>query len=578
MTLALQGTGVSSGIAIGPAHVLHRDELEVLEYVLPEDVIDDEIQRFERALNATRSHLHELRNHIPRSTSQDIIEFIDTHLLMLGDSAFSKVPIQIIQEQHCNAEWALKMQRDTLVKIFDEMDDEYLRTRRDDIDHIVNSIQRELLNSPVYHRVGHQQEQRLSGHIIVAHDLSPAETVLLQHQGISAFVLETGGPTSHTAILSRSLGIPAIVALHNAMQFINDHETIIIDAQPGIVIGLPDRTTLRHYQIRKRETPSANRVAKPSPTRSQDGTHIRLLANIELPEDLTATVQSGADGVGLYRTEFLYMNRETAPSEEEQYEVYRHLAQQLRQKPVIIRTLDLGADKQINNMPHLSAPANNPALGLRAIRYCLQNPLYFIPQLRAILRASAHGNVKMMIPMLSSVTELLQVLRIIDTIKQQLRENDIDFDENIPLGGMIEVPAAALNARMFAEYLDFFSIGTNDLVQYTLAIDRVDDKVSYLYDPVNPAVLQLIANTIQAGNESAINVSMCGELAADPRYTPLLLGLGLTGFSMHPHNFDEIRSIICESNVNLLKTRVKTLLSSTSHAQFNELLETFVQA
>ena len=573
MTLALQGTGASNGIAIGPVHIMRRDSIEIIEYTLEEDRIEDEIRRFLGALDTTKLHLQHVREQIPADTRNDIASFIDTHLLMLDDSTLSKVPVQLIQELRCNAEWALKLQRDALVNVFDEMDDPYLRTRRDDVDHVVNSVLRILLNSPIYHQVDHHQEHRLTGHIIVADDLSPADTVLMQHQGIGGFVIERGGPTSHTAILARSLGIPAIVGLRHAHEFLNDHETIIIDGRRGILIGSPDTHILQHYLLTKRHeqlVQEEHRRNRDVPAITRDGISISLNANIELPDDLKLTLQTGAEGVGLYRTEYLFMNREEPPGEEEQYEVYRTIVQKLAGKPLTIRTLDLGADKQIDG--NASSVSTNPALGLRAIRLCLKEPALFFPQLRAIYRASAHGPVRLMLPMISSTQELLQILRHLDSVRHQLAQAGIPFDPKLPIGGMIEVPAAAINAGMLSEYLDFLSIGTNDLIQYTLAIDRIDDEVNSLYDPLHPAVLKLISMTINAGHSMNIPVTMCGEMAGDMQYTRLLLGLGLRNFSMHPNAIAEVKRTILQADTHRLTGRVNKLLQATSHDDFHHAL------
>jgi len=579
MSLSLQGTGVSSGIAIGPVHLLQRDTLEILEYMIPDEIIEDEILRFQRAIDVTREHLNQVRAQIPSETRSDITAFIDTHLLMLDDSTLSKIPIQIIRERQCNAEWALKLQRDALVRVFDEMDDPYLRTRRDDVEHVVTSIQRVLLNSPIYHRVSHFQEQRLNGHIIVADDLSPADTVLMQHQGVAGFVTETGGPTSHTAILARSLNIPAIVGLHNARNLLTDRETIVIDGRRGAIIANADTKILHYYLKKKRENQiqlSEHRESVDVPAITRDGVAITLQANVELPEDLDAMQTSGAEGIGLFRTEYLFMNREQPPGEEEQLEIYRALVEQMDGKPLTIRTLDLGADKQVDGGRHDSAFPTNPALGLRAIRLCLQEPGLLYPQLRAIYRASAQGPVRIMIPMISNTAELIQILRHIDSVRNQLTRQGLSFDSAVPVGGMIEVPAAAINARMFCEYLDFLSIGTNDLIQYTLAIDRIDDEVNYLYDPLNPAVLKLIRMTLQAGHETDTPVTMCGEMAGDADYTALLLGMGLRNFSMHPNSIAYVKRIILQSDVSLLNEQVNELLSAKTDSDFHIKLEQLI--
>lgn len=578
MALSLQGAGVSGGIAIGPIHILDRGELEINEYSLPDDLLAEEIERYTHALNIAKKQLRDIRGHIPASTPPDIAAFIDTHLLMLDDAALAKAPIEIIKSHHCNAEWALKLQRDTLVNVFDEMDDPYLRTRRDDVDHLVNSILRLLLNSPIHHGVMHIQEHRLSGHILVADDLSPADTVLMQHQGVAAFVTESGGPTSHTAILARSLRIPAIVGVHHARQFLNDGETIIVDGYRGWLVASPNEHILQDYQWQRKKRQQQH--AEFIKTRTQaavtlDGTAIALRANIELPDDVPGVEEVGAEGVGLYRTEYLFMNRSTPPDEEEQFGTYLDVIKNLAGKPLTIRTIDLGADKQVDGGRPGSAIGTNPALGLRAIRLCLKEPALFLPQLRAILRVSAFGPVRMMIPMISNTQELLQILLLVQQTKRQLERQNISYDPSMPIGGMVEVPAAALNAEMFLQHLDFLSIGTNDLIQYTLAIDRIDDEVSYLYDPLNPAVLQLIATTLKAGRLHNKPVTMCGEMAGDTSYTRLLLGLGLCDFSMHPNTLPEVKYIITNSHRGKLMKLASGLLTATNHQQFYTQLEAF---
>ena len=576
MSLAIQGSGVSSGIAIGPVHILRRNTLEISEYHLAAEDIEEEINRYQSALNTAAQQLRDLRNNIPDSTPEDITEFIDTHLLMLQDSTLTKAPIEIIRQQHCNAEWALKQQQDALVKVFDEMDNDYLRTRRDDIDHVVNGIQHLLLASSTSHGSATNSESRFHGHILIADDLSPADTVLMQHQGIAAFITEGGGPTSHTAILARSLRIPAIVGMHHISDYLKDNETIVVDGSRGWLLANVDDDCLEFYRQRRSEEEQRVRAylqTRDDPAVTQDNTTITLNANIELPDDVAAVHEMGAQGVGLYRTEFLFMNRTQPPDEQEQYEVYREVLDKLAGKPLTIRTLDLGADKQVDGGREDANIATNPALGLRAIRLCLKEPELFLPQLRAILRASASGPVRMMLPMLSTIQELQQVLRLIKHTQEQLRLYKLDFNPNIPIGVMIEVPSAAIMAHMFTPHVDFLSIGTNDLIQYTLAIDRIDDEVNYLYDPLSPAVIHLIATILRAGQKSQTPVTMCGEMAGDPMYTKLLLGLGLTEFSMHPNSLPQIKHLIANNHIPKLEKHVTELLQCQDHESYIHLLE-----
>jgi phosphotransferase system enzyme I (PtsI) len=565
MTIALHGVGVSRGIAIGKVHVVKRDQLDIREYSIKKPRLDDEIKRFENALANARQQLRAIRKHIPASTSADIEAFIDTHLLMLDDVALTEEPMRLIRELSCNAEWALKLQRDALVTVFDEMDDAYLRTRKDDVDFVVNRIQRVLLNqSPLQHE---KPDQRLTGYIVMANDLTPADTVLMQHHGIAAFATEFGGPTSHTAILARSLGIPAIVGLQNALRYVKDNEEIILDGSRGIILVDPDRHELSHYQrLQKEEKRYLNnlRKLKNKPAITLDEVPVALQANIELPKDFETVVEVGANGVGLYRTEFLYMNRETPPDEEEHYATYKEVIDILKGLPLTIRTLDLGADKQVDGGRQSGPVTTNPALGLRAIRLCLKEPALFRPQLRAIIRASVHGPVRIMIPMLSNVHEMQQVLQMINDIKAELDELNIPYDHDLQIGGMIEVPAAAVCADIFAKQLDFLSLGTNDLIQYTMAIDRVNDEVNYLYDPLNPAVLKLIHTTIKAGKKENIPVAMCGEMAGETKYTRLLLGLGLREFSVHPATLLEVKQIIIDSNIGELQVLANKALKAST--------------
>ena len=572
MSITLSGVGVSRGIAIGKVHLLQRGQLEIPEYVVPEKFVAEEVSRLKNAVRAAREQLKAIRNHIPSSKTADISLFIDAHLLMLKDSMISEETIKLIRQQQCNAEWALKQQRDNVVAIFDSMDDPYLRTRSEDIDQVVNRVQSLLLDESSHNS---DLDSRLKGCILVADDLTPADTVLMQHYGVAGFVTEFGGPTSHTSIIARGLGVPAIVGLRNARHYLKDNEEVIIDGRAGHLLANIDDRILRHYRRRQREEKHRVRELKElkgKPAITLDGKAITLHANIELPEDIPAVKKAAADGIGLYRTEFLYMNRLDTPDEEEQYKAYRHVVKSLKGAPITIRTFDLGADKQVDGITNSKPLSSNPALGLRAIRLCLRDTTLFMPQLRAILRASAHGPVRIMIPMLSNLAEVQQVKQLIDEAKLELDRKGIAYADNIPVGGMIEIPAAAISANQFAKQLDFLSIGTNDLIQYTLAIDRIDDEVNYLYDPVHPAVLQLIHMTIRAADKAGIPVSMCGEMAGDPRLTRLLLGLGLREFSMHPSVLLEIKQTINNSDIRLLEKPARKTIHSARQSDVEKII------
>ncbi len=573
MSLLLIGTGVSRGIAIGKARVLQHGQPDIPEYAIPRRRADAEATRYRDALKRTQHELESIREQVSGSLSTEIVSFLDTHILMLRDSTFAQAPVERIRAQLCNAEWALKQQRDILVRMFEDMDDAYLRSRREDVDHVVNRIQRILLDQEMH--AGREDHRRPEGRIVLADDLNPADLVLMHHQGLIACATESGGPLSHTTILARSLRIPMIVGIHHVRHYVHDEELVVMDGDRGVILADVDEASLQHYRKRQKQqqryrTTLTRLRGKPAITR--DGRPVKLQGNIELPEDATHLRRTGADGVGLYRTEFLFMNRETPPDEEEQLHAYRGVVRALEGAPVTIRTLDLGGDKPAQGGAGAGAPCTNPALGLRAIRRCLRDTALFKPQLRAILRASAHGPVRIMIPMFSSLQEIAQVRGLIEETKRELIKEAMPFDPEIDVGGMIEVPAAAVAAARFAARLDFLSIGTNDLIQYTLAIDRVDDEVTYLYDPLHPAVLQLIHTVIRAGRRAGIPVSMCGEMAGDVHYTRLLLGLGLTEFSMHPASLLEVKHIVNESHAGDLGRLAERLLETDAPEETAQLL------
>lgn len=570
--LALHGKGVSAGIAIGRAYVLKRERVKVPQYVVPQALIDDEIRRFLTAIDKARGELTDIRDHIPPTAPLEAASFIDTHLLILSDAMVSSAPINDIRENQWNAEYALKAQSDRLIAVFEQMDDPYLRNKKVDVSQVVERVLRNLVNPD--EREDEPVPGDLEGRIIVAHDLAPADTVAFKNKGISAFVTDLGGPISHTAILARSLGIPAIVAVHGASRYVSSDDELIVDGKRGALLIAPDNAVVDEFRRRARKIEQARRdleTLRTSEAISRDGIPVRLLANIELPEDIDSVKEVLASGIGLYRTEFLFMNRKVAPGEDEQFEAYTRVVRAVGGRAVTIRTLDIGADKRIDIDPPVTTA--NPALGLRAVRLCLQDLGAFKLQLRAIIRASAFGDVRMMIPMLSNVDEIFRVIGLVRDLQDDLRRRNIAFDPKMPLGGMIEVPAAAVSADLFAAHLDFLSIGTNDLIQYTLAIDRVDDSVNYLYDPLHPSVLRLIARTIDAGREQGIPVAMCGEMAGDSRYTRLLLGLGLREFSMHPTALLEIKKIVRESNIAELEKHAAEIMRTRDSRRLQSLVD-----
>ncbi len=569
MSFAMHGVGVSGGIAIGYAHLISHAILEVPLYALSKPQIPSEVERFEAAIKATRTEMEGLRANIPADSPAEFGAFLNLHLLILEDSTLSKAPLDLIKNQRINAEWALKQQMDALLAQFEQIEDDYLRERKADVVQVVERVLKVLLGHP---GSASQPASADLSRILVAHDLSPADMMLFKQQRFAAFITDVGGATSHTAIVARSLNIPSIVALHHARQLIRENELLIVDGQQGVVIVNPDKQILAEYRLKQSqweiEKQKLKRL-KSAVATTLDGTVVKLHANIELPQDIPQVKASGATGVGLFRSEFLFLNRDDLPDEEEQFAAYRRVAQDMRGLPVTIRTLDLGADKQLR---FADRSGDNPALGLRAIRLCLSEPQMFHTQLRAILRASHYGKIQLLVPMLCSLSELRQTLHLIGHAKQELAQEGIPFDASIPIGGMIEIPAAALVVQSFVKSLDFLSIGTNDLIQYTLAIDRTDDTVAHLYDPLHPAVLQLIAMTIAVADKAGIPVSVCGEMAGDTVLTRLLLGLGLREFSMHPAHVLAVKQQILTSDLPHITAVAQKMLKTHEPEKLQQLL------
>ena len=572
-SFALHGVGVSGGIAIGRAQLVSHATLEVAHYTIDSGSVGAEIARFE---NALREVQHELEGLHAAMTGGDAPAefgaFLDVHWMILTDPTLSDTPKKIIAEQRCNAEWALIQQMNVLVEQFDTIDDLYLRERKADVVQVVERVLKRLLGKPgAVAPAGAEQHT-----ILVAHDLSPADVIQFKRHRYAAFLTDVGGATSHTAIVARSLAVPAVVATHNARQLIRENELLIVDGTNNVVIVNPDKSVLAEYRLKQSEFSLERarlRRLVTKPAMSIDGVEIELQANIELPGDLAQTLENGASGVGLFRSEFLFLNREGLPSEDEQYEAYRSVAEGMRGKPVTIRTFDLGADKQAAGLDGLARVAPNPALGLRAVRFCLAEPRLFLTQLRAILRASHYGKVKILIPMLVSVAEIDQTLSMIAQAKETLREQGIPFDSGVPIGGMIEIPAAVLAISTFLRRLDFLSIGTNDLIQYTLAVDRADDTVSHLYDPLHPAVLKLIAMAIVAAGRANVPIAVCGEMAGEVRLTRLLLGLGLTNLSMHPAHLLSIKQRVLTTDVAQARAFVARIQRTDDPERTAKLLE-----
>ena len=569
MSFTMHGIPVSGGIAIGHAHLVSHAKLEVAHYDVPPEQIAGELARFDAALKTVRGELGELRTQIPANAPQEFDAFLNLHLMILSDATLSSTPREIIEAEKCNAEWALKVQMDALLEQFDQIEDNYLQERKADVIQVVERLMKVLLGRPGYAPPSNDNESNL---ILVAHDLSPADVIQFKQHQFASFITDVGGTTSHTAIVARSLAIPSIVALHQARQLIRENELLIVDGTIGMIIVDPDPQALTEYRLRQHQWDlEKQKLKRLRGTRAAtlDNVEVELHANIELPGDVEHVLESGGTGIGLFRTEFLFLNRDNLPDEDEQFEAYRNVVREMEGLPVTIRTYDLGADKQINDTPTTS---QNPALGLRAIRLSLSEPLMFLAQLRALLRASHYGRLRILIPMLMSASEITQTLSFIAQARQQLEDKYIPFDREVKVGGMIEIPAAALGIQTFIKRFDFLSIGTNDLIQYTLAIDRSDDAVSHLYDPLHPAVINLIASVIKACNKAQTPVALCGEMAGDVRLTRLLLGLGLRQFSMHPASLLEVKQQVLKSNMRELMPLAARMLRATDADKLHALL------
>lgn len=574
VSFALHGIGVSRGIAIGRAQLVSHATLEVAHYTVPAARVDEEVARLAFAIEEVQKELTALHGTMTKSgeVPGEFGAFLDVHWMILNDPTIAEAPKRIIAEQRCNAEWALAQQMNVLVEQFEQIEDPYLRERKADVVQVVERVLKRLMGKPGVLPNAVAEERT----ILVAHDLSPADVIGFKQHHFAAFLTDLGGVTSHTAIVARSLAVPAVVATHNARQMIHDGELLIVDGTHHVVIVNPDRAVLAEYRLKQSELDLERqklRRLRGKPAETLDGQRVELHANIELPGDLAQVLESGASGVGLFRSEFLYLNRVGLPGEDEQFEAYRAVAAGLAGKPVTIRTFDLGADKSKEGLGGLSRVAPNPALGLRAVRFCLAEPKLFLTQLRAILRASHYGRVRILIPMLASVAEIDATLAMIEQAKESLRERGEPFDAEVPVGGMIEIPAAVLAIGSFLERLDFLSIGTNDLIQYTLAVDRADESVSHLYDQLHPAIVRLLALAIGDAVKAKVPIAVCGEMAGDTLMTRLLLGLGLRDFSMHPAHVPAVKQRVLTSDVGAIKPIVDRMRRTDSPAKLAALMD-----
>ena len=581
MTFSIHGLAVARGIAIGRAVLVASSRVDVAHYFIEPDQVKVELSRLAKAREAVLAELRTLHDNLPKESPPELAAILDVHMMLLEDEMLADGVANWVKDRLYNAEWAMTSQLDVVARQFDEMDDPYLRERKGDLEQVVERMLRHIKGNPhimaetqAKKPASRQQDLQLDDGmdvplVLVAHDLSPADMLQFKQSVFAGFVTDVGGKTSHTAIVARSLDIPAVVGARTASQLVRQDDWIIIDGDAGVVIVNPSPIILAEYSFKQRQAQlERERLSRlrHTPAITLDGQRVDLLANIEMPDDAPAALDVGAVGVGLFRSEFLFMGREgSLPDEEEQYAAYKRAVEGMQGLPVTIRTVDVGADKPLDRTVkdevHL-----NPALGLRAIRWSLADPAMFLTQLRAILRAAAHGQVNLLIPMLAHAREIQQTLVLLDKARQQLDQRGVAYGP-LKLGAMIEVPAAALSVKMFLRHFDFLSIGTNDLIQYTLAIDRADELVAHLYDPLHPAVLRLLADTIAEARAQGKSVSVCGEMAGDPAFTRLLLGLGLRTFSMHPTQILAIKQEVIRSDAARLEPWAQEVLASDEPAQ-----------
>ncbi len=569
-TKFIKGIGVSPGIIIGKAYLLDRKKIEAPAKVLPEFQVDQEVARFQDAVEESKKQLRMAKEKLLHEDAAGLSYILDTHLLLLEDKKLIENTVETIKQSWINSEWALKINLDRVRKVFDTIDDEYLKSRKTDVDYVGDRILRNLMGKET-ESISQIKEEV----IIVAHDLSPADTAQMSKDKVTAFVTDMGGRTSHTAIMARSLEIPAVVGSETATHSVNTGDTLIVDGTTGVVVVNPSLEIMQEYQERQRVRQKMERELfqyRDLPAETLDGYRVKVLANIELVDEIPSVLQHGAEGIGLYRTEYLYLNRKDLPSEEDHFNAYKKVVEGIYPHPAIIRTLDIGGDKFLS---HLDLAAEmNPAMGLRAIRFSLKEVDIFKVQLRAILRASAYGKVKILFPMISGATEIREVKKILNEVRLNLSAEGIPFDPKMEIGIMIEVPSAVTIADILAKEVDYFSIGTNDLIQYSLAIDRVNESVTHLYEPLHPAILRLVKTVVKAAHQAGIRVAMCGEMAGEPLYVPILVGLELDDLSMNVLSIFRVKKILRAYTFR----DCKDLVGKSLHLSTPEEIEELVRA
>ncbi|MEL7449514.1 MAG: phosphoenolpyruvate--protein phosphotransferase [Pseudomonadota bacterium] len=574
MSLMLTGVGVSRGIAIGPVRILHEIQPTLTRRKIDRRRIRGEVSRFRRAVADAIKDTQAIRGTLTGYNPEEFGAFLDGHLLILDDPGFSQPVIELIRKEAYSCEWALSVHRDHLRELFLSIDDPYLRARRDDVENAVSRVLRKLASASGTEAV--KSHGRQPGFVLVTSDLAPADLIANQHSGVAGIVTRHGSSLSHSTIVARSLGIPVVASTGDALRLVCEGDSLLVDGDAGMVVANPDRSSLTHYRRVRKEVRLERKLLtelRNVPALTRDRHAVELQANVESNDELRLARNAGAEGIGLFRTEALYLNRERLPDEEEQLNVYRQALKAMKGAPVTIRTVDIWASRRV---PGLDAHINTspqPALGLRGIRLCLRHPDLFKTQIRALLRASAYGPLRVLLPMVSSVSEVRNARRIIGATLGELADQGLRFNPRIPVGVMVETPAAAVCARMLCQHVNFLAIGSNDLLQYTLAIDRADEAVQHLYDPLHPSVLRLIFDIVRAAQAGNVPVALCGEMAGDAKLTRLLLGLGLREFSAHPVALLEVKKAIIEADVSAVRTLARRMLDQSDPDKSRALLE-----